>query len=153
MNLDVKIQIDESFADDIDQMLIEKAACATLATNKEFDSFELGIVITDDENIHRINMEYRGIDEPTDVISFALLEGEENFVMPPDDTLHLGEVVISYPRAMSQAREQKHSTERELAWLAIHGVLHLLGCDHETDADRQAMQAIENEILSKIDFD
>ena len=153
MKLDISIQIDEPFIDHIDEELLEKAAQATLATNEEYDSFELGIVITDDENIHRINKEYRGIDAPTDVISFALLEGKDEFVMPPDDMLHLGEVIISYPRAVEQAREQKHSTDRELAWLVIHGVLHLLGHDHETDADRQAMQAIENEILDKIDFD
>jgi len=152
MNFEINFQIDEPFVDDIDKPLVEKTAQNTLETNKEYDSFELGIVITDDKNIHRINREYRGTDAPTDVISFALLEGETEFVMPPDDTLHLGEVIISYPRAVDQAREQKHSIERELAWLVVHGVLHLLGHDHETDADRQAMQAIENEVLDKIDF-
>jgi probable rRNA maturation factor len=152
MSFDISIQVDEPFIDNIDKALIKKAAEIALETKKEYDSFELGVVVTDDDNIHRINKEYRGIDEPTDVISFALLEGEDDFVMPPDNTLHLGEVVISYPRAVEQAIEQKHSTERELAWLVIHGVLHLLGYDHETDADRLAMQTIENEILSKIDF-
>jgi probable rRNA maturation factor len=152
MSLDISIQVDEPFIDNIDKALIEKTAKEALATNKKYDSFELGIVITDDENIHRINKEYRNIDEPTDVISFALLEGEGDFVMPPDDTLHLGEVVISYPRAVEQAKEQKHSTEHELVWLVVHGVLHLLGHDHETDAGRAAMQTIENDILAKIDF-
>jgi probable rRNA maturation factor len=152
MNLDMNIQIDDPFVDYIDEALIEKATRAALETSEEYDSFELGIVITSDENIHRINKEYRQIDEPTDVISFALLEGEQAFVMPPDDTMHLGEVVVSHPRAVEQAKEQKHSTERELAWLVVHGVLHLLGHDHETDADRQAMQTIENGILSKINL-
>jgi probable rRNA maturation factor len=152
MSFDISIQVDEPFIDNIDKALIKKAAEIALETKKEYDSFELGVVVTDDDNIHRINKEYRGVDEPTDVISFALLEGEDDFVMPPDGTLHLGEVVISYPRAVEQAIEQKHSTDRELAWLVIHGVLHLLGYDHETDADRLAMQTIENEILSKIDF-
>jgi len=152
MSFDISIQVDDPFVDYIDEALIRKAAKTALETKKEYDSFELGIVITDNENIHRINKEYRNIDEPTDVISFALLEGEGDFVMPPDDTLHLGEVVISYPRAVEQAKEQKHSTERELAWLVVHGVLHLLGHDHETDADRAAMQTIENDILVKIDF-
>lgn len=152
MSFDISIQVDEPFIGNIDKALIEKTAKEALATNNKYDSFELGIVITDDENIHRINKEYRNIDEPTDVISFALLEGEEDFVMPPDNTLHLGEVVISYPRAVEQAIEQKHSTERELAWLVVHGVLHLLGHDHETDTDRLAMQTIENDILTKIDF-
>ncbi|MFC1998163.1 rRNA maturation RNase YbeY [Chloroflexota bacterium] len=152
MNLDISFQTDSPFVDYIDEALIKKAVQTALETNKEYDSFELGIVITDDENIHRINRQYRGIDEPTDVISFALLEGEDGFVMPPDDTLHLGEVVISYPRAVEQAKEQKHSTDRELAWLIVHGVLHLLGHDHETDEDLQSMQTIEGEILGKIDF-
>ena len=153
MNLDIKIQIDDPFVANINKALLEKTAYTTLATNKECNSFELGIVITDDENIHRINKEYRGIDAPTDVISFALLEGENDFVMPPDDTLHLGEVIISYPRVVDQAQEQKHPIEREMTWLVVHGVLHLLGHDHETDTDRKAMQAIEKEILDKIDYE
>ena len=133
--------------------LITKAATEALALYTEHTSFELGIVITDDETIHAINRKYRSVDEPTDVISFALLEGNDDFVMPPDDTLHLGEVVISYPRAVEQARQQNHPVQRELAWLVVHGVLHLLGYNHETDEERGAMQAIEGEILNRIDFD
>jgi probable rRNA maturation factor len=150
MNFEIKIQIDDPFVESINQALIEKAACKTLETKEGYYSFELGIVITDDENIYKINREYRGVDAPTDVISFALLEGDDSFVMPPDNTLHLGEVVISYPRAAEQAKEQNHSTERELAWLVTHGVLHLLGYDHENDAERQTMQAIESDILAEI---
>jgi|ETNmetMinimDraft_33_1059910.scaffolds.fasta_scaffold114857_1 probable rRNA maturation factor len=151
MNFDIDIQIDEPFVNDIDKALLKKAARITLETKEGHDSFELSIVITDDDNIHRINKEYRGVDAPTDVISFALFEAQGSFVMPPDDTRHLGEAIISYPRALNQAREQKHSIERELAWLVIHGVLHLLGYNHETDADRQTMQTIESEILNAID--
>jgi probable rRNA maturation factor len=150
MNCDISIQIDYLFHDKIDTALLEKTAIATLEIVKDADSFELGLVITDDANIHRMNREYRGIDGPTDVISFALLEGEE-FVMPPDQTLHLGDIVISYPRALEQAVEQKHTVERELTWLVTHGVLHLLGYDHETDEDRQHMQDIETGIIGRIE--
>ncbi len=153
MKFDISIQTDEPFAGDIDRALITEAATKALALDTEHDSFELGIVITDDETIHNINREYRGIDEPTDVISFALLEGDEDFVMPPDNTLHLGEVVISYPRAVEQARLQNHPVQRELAWLVVHGVLHLLGYDHETDEERVVMQTIEGEILDRIGLD
>ena len=153
MKFDISIQTDEPFAGDIDRALVTEAAAEALALYTEHDSFELGIVITDDETIHSLNRKYRGIDEPTDVISFAMLEGDEDFVMPPDDTLHLGEVVISYPRAVEQARQQNHPVKRELAWLVVHGVLHLLGYDHETDEDRGAMQAIEGEILDRIALD
>lgn len=150
MNCLISIQIDDQFHDKIDNALLEKTVKTTLEIAKTANSFELGLVITDDASIHKMNREYRGIDSPTDVISFALLEGED-FVMPPDQTLHLGEVVISYPRAIEQAKEQKHTVQREVMWLVTHGVLHLLGYDHENDEDRQQMQDIETVVIKRIE--
>ena len=119
---------------------------------------ELGLVISTQERIQELNKLYRGKDRPTDVLSFYMLSSEKqeeesditSFITPPDGMLHLGEVVISYPQAVLQAEERKHSVEKELTILVIHGILHLLGYDEEEDEKRQAMQDKETEILSSI---
>ena len=97
--------------------------------------------------IHGINKEYRNVDRPTDVISFPSEEGEE-IIAPPDG--FLGDLVISYPRAVAQAEEYGHSIRRELSFLAVHGTLHLLGYDHMTDEDSKNMFALQDEILDGI---
>lgn len=96
---------------------------------------EVSLVITGQEEIRRLNREYRGKDRPTDVLSFSLAEqGEMDtpFIDPPDGLRHLGEVVISCPQAAIQAQARHHSPKKELAVLITHGVLHLLGYDHGT---------------------
>ena len=103
--------------------------------------------MVDDETIHGINKDYRNVDRPTDVISFPSEEGEE-IIAPPDG--FLGDLVISYPRAVAQAEEYGHSVRRELSFLAVHGTLHLLGYDHMTDEDSKNMFALQDEILDYI---
>ena len=93
------------------------------------------------------------MDSTTDVIAFALSERgakAEPFVTPPDDVIHLGEVIISYPQAKRQAEEQRHHLERELALLVAHGVLHLLGYDHELPEQAEKMRSMEAKILASI---
>jgi probable rRNA maturation factor len=93
------------------------------------------------------------VDRTTDVIAFALSERgteRESFVTPPDDVIHLGEVIISYPRARRQAEEQRYPLERELALLVAHGVLHLLGYDHELPEQGEKMRAMESKVLDAI---
>ena len=111
---------------------------------------ELSLVITNEERVQELNRIYRGKDEPTDVLSFALQDGEP-FVAPPDGILHLGEVFISYPQAVTQAKEYNHSIELEVAILAIHGVLHLLGYDHETQEDEREMRTREEMVMREIE--
>ena len=118
---------------------------------------ELGIMITGQEKIQELNRTYRGEDRPTDVLAFymttageELKDDSDRFVVPPDGMLHLGEVMVSYPQAVLQAKEQKHSVKKELAILIIHGVLHLLGYDHEKLEQRREMAARERDILNKI---
>jgi probable rRNA maturation factor len=79
-------------------------------------------------------------------------EPELPFVSPPDGIRHLGEVVISYPQAVKQAQEQGHGVTRELALLIVHGILHLLGYDHELPADEQKMRDKENKVLSILEL-
>ena len=127
---------------------------ATLSIQKVNRPVELSLIITGDEEVHRLNREYRGIDKTTDVISFALSEdvaGTE-FVTPPDSVSRLGEVIISYPQAVSQAKENKQTVKAEMAWLVVHGLLHLLGYDHQDDTSEALMRKREDIILRKIEL-
>lgn len=109
---------------------------------------EVSVVFTDDEYIRELNRQYRGLDKATDVLSFALAEGEEPDVVDgPEETL-LGDIVISLETAVRQAEEFGHGLERELAYLTVHGMLHLSGYDHETEAEKAEMRAQEELILA-----
>ncbi|WP_100331606.1 rRNA maturation RNase YbeY [Bacillus xiapuensis] len=113
---------------------------------------EISVTFTDNERIQEINREYRGKDQPTDVISFALEEVGEDEVQiigAEDQPRMLGDIVISVSRAKEQAAEYGHSFERELGFLAVHGLLHLLGYDHMTEAEEKVMFAKQKEILNE----
>jgi len=104
---------------------------------------ELTVSLVDDTEIHHLNRDYRGKDRPTDVLAFAMREGRR---APGDDTV-LGDVVISLDTAARQAREHRVSTAAEVRTLLIHGVLHLLGYDHERSAaEARRMQAMERKL-------
>ena len=110
--------------------------------------FELNIV--DTETIHKLNREYRNIDRPTDVISFAFeddFEGETKVVLSPDLPRDLGEIFICDYAAVYQAKEFCHSLKREITFLFTHGLLHLLGYDHMTEEDEKVMFKIQDEIM------
>ncbi|MBT9282976.1 rRNA maturation RNase YbeY [Hydrogenibacillus sp. N12] len=99
-------------------------------------SGEVSIVLTDDAEIHRLNRTFRGVDRPTDVLSFPMEEPEL-----------LGDIVVSIPRARAQAEEYGHSFERELFFLLVHGFYHLLGYDHETEDEARVMFAKQEALL------
>ena len=92
------------------------------------DNLEFNVIIINNEEIHKINKEYRGIDRPTDVISFALEDYKD--IKYENDYRVLGDIYISIDKVKEQAKEYGHSEKRELAFLAVHGLLHLLGYDH-----------------------
>lgn len=108
---------------------------------------EVSVVLCDDEYIHELNRDYRGKDSPTDVLSFALNEGESAPIVDGPQENLLGDIIISLDRAVSQAEEYGHSLEREVAFLTLHGMLHLLGYDHEEEEDRCEMRGEEEHIL------
>jgi probable rRNA maturation factor len=111
---------------------------------------EVSVVFADDDYIQELNCQYRGKDTPTDVLSFALEEGEEPDIYEgPPETL-LGDIVISLETAIRQAESFGHSLERELAYLTVHGMLHLMGYDHETDEEKAAMRQQEEAILNQL---
>jgi len=107
---------------------------------------EISVLFTDDKLIRSLNDKYRGIDKPTDVLSFSLQEGTVKFPEIESDKL-LGDIIISVETAQRQADNLNHSMERELTVLLIHGLLHLTGYDHEEDADYKIMREKEDEIL------
>jgi probable rRNA maturation factor len=109
---------------------------------------QMTLVLTDDESIQALNRDFLGWDEPTDVLSFSAQEEAGPFVAAPEAGTYLGDVIVSYPRAVAQAEEQGHSTEQELALLVVHGVLHLLGYDHAGEQDRAVMWARQDAILA-----
>lgn len=114
------------------------------------DNGEVSITLTNDEYMHKLNLEYRGIDRTTDVLSFALNESEEPEVMGGEDFNELGDIIISVERAEKQAQDYGHSVRREMAFLTVHGMLHLLGYDHMEAAEREEMEAEQRFVMEKL---
>lgn len=109
------------------------------------DNLEFNVIIINNEEIHKINKEYRGIDRPTDVISFALEDYKD--IKYENDYRVLGDIYISIDKVKEQAKEYGHSEKRELAFLAVHGILHLLGYDHMEKEDEKVMFSKQELIL------
>jgi probable rRNA maturation factor len=151
--VEVDVQIDERFAAVADAELIERAVAQTLAAEGIAGTVEVSVLVTDDAALHALNRDYRGVDAPTDVLSFAAEDETSGpaFVSPPGTPRYLGDIAISYERVVAQAAEYGHPRERELAYLTAHGVLHLLGYDHERGAeDAAAMRAREEATMDRL---
>ncbi len=116
--------------------LVKKAVqCSLNYENFGYDA-EISVTFTDNEKIHKLNFEYRNVDRPTDVLSFPMYDGKIEVVNC--GTVWLGDIVISLEKAKTQAEEYNHSFERELAFLTVHSMLHLLGYDHENSKEDEA---------------
>ena len=118
---------------------------------------EVSVMFTDDEEIHELNRMHRGVDRPTDVLSFPLFEYDENGDITEDDLdfnpngeMLLGDIVISLETASRQAQEYGHSFEREIGFLTVHSMLHLFGYDHMTPEDEEEMFGYQREILERM---
>jgi probable rRNA maturation factor len=150
---EINIDIKPPYRGRLTQKWLREIVEATLSTQRVNRPVELSLIITGDREVHRLNRDYRGIDKTTDVISFALSENiaDTEFVTPPDKISRLGEVIISYPQAVSQAKENRQTIKAEMAWLVVHGLLHLLGYDHQNDKSEAVMRKREDIILRKID--
>jgi len=130
--------------------LLNQAINKTIRMSDGSEEAEVSLVLVDDQRIHALNLEYRGVDRPTDVLSFALqeeMEGEPEIEVVDE---MLGDIVISVERARNQAKEYGHSFEREIVYLAVHGTLHLLGYDHEEENNKQEMRNKEEEVMVKL---
>ncbi|MFC7681507.1 rRNA maturation RNase YbeY [Paenibacillus sp. GCM10028914] len=121
---------------------------------------EVDLTFVDDAQIHELNKEYRGIDRPTDVLSFAMHESTDEELQIIYDMDHvdeadnvpdvLGDIIISVPRAKLQSEEYGHSLERELGFLFVHGFLHLLGYDHQDEASEAEMMGKQEAVLAEV---
>ncbi len=135
------------------KMLIREAVEATLDFEDYRNVCEVSVTFTDNEGIRELNNKFRQIDRPTDVLSFPLFDFDGDSDEPPvDDIMNmLGDIVISLEKAQEQAEEFGHSFEREVAFLCVHSMLHLLGYDHETsEEDDKNMRARQSEIMNII---
>lgn len=140
-NLQEEVALDNNLADFL-VLVVQEA----MKGKGYGDEAEVSLVLVNDNYIRDLNLQYRGIDSPTDVLSFAMLEGEP---LRGGETM-LGDVVISLQAARRQAEEYGHSFRREVAYLTIHGVLHLLGFDHQTEDERRIMRHNEEELLARL---
>lgn len=129
------------------KLLIRKACNATLEFEKFGDSAEVDVTLVDDEEIREINKEQRKIDSSTDVLSFPLGENGEYDANPKTGALMLGDIVISVETALKQADLYGHGLEREIAFLTVHSILHLLGYDHVNGGMEQAIMREKEEAV------
>lgn len=156
--MEINVLFDGGFEDCLDAGWLESVALAALVAQGVGEDAEIGLVITGQERVQEMNRDYRGRDEPTDVLAFAMqpeggVEADLTFASPPDGVKHLGEVIISYPQMVIQAEGHGHSIKKEAAILVIHGVLHLLGYDHIEDDEAAVMSAKEEEVLRIIEVE
>ncbi|MCF6092823.1 rRNA maturation RNase YbeY [Microaerobacter geothermalis] len=157
--LDVDIMEDESFQLTPEQIELIDRVLQKAAELEGLKKGEVSVSLVGDEEIQQLNKEYRGINRPTDVLSFAIEEMgegedmiyfEESGQEAEDYPALLGDIIISIPRAMKQAEEYNHSFERELGFLVVHGFLHLLGYDHQTEEEEKKMFSRQEEVLQAI---
>ena len=158
----VAIHVFDEFEGAVARASLERAAEAALGAGGAGPASEVSVVIADDDVVRELNREHRGLDENTDVLSFSNEHSGEyygepkgdplevEFVTPETGTDSIGEVIISYPQTLRQAEEAGHPVEEELALLVVHGVLHLLGHDHEEAGERIAMESLQGRALSRI---
>ena len=153
--MEINVLIEEGLEEYPEVNWLQSVAERVLTAQNITSEVEMGLVITSQERVQELNQKYRGLDEPTDVLAFSMLPDkkmpEVDFPPPPDGVRHLGEVIISYPQAVIQAKEHQHSIKREIVILIIHGTLHLLGYDHETPELEHDMRTKEAESLSFIE--
>ena len=151
----IEIQIDEEYTSQVDAAALVATAEAGL-TALTAPAASLTIVVTDDDQVQALNRDYRGVDTPTDVLSFAAQDTQEaavKLVIPAElaatVAAYLGDIVIALPYAERQAARFGNSLADELRLLTVHGVLHLMGYDHATQAEEDAMWAIQEAVLNQ----
>ena len=155
----IPITADVDGVSDRAKALIRRAVRTARESEGVAPASEVDVLLTDDAGIHAINLEQRGVDAPTDVLSFPALELRPGELPDAADAdpgtglIPLGDMVLSYERAAAQAKEYGHSRSRELAYLVTHSVLHLLGYDHMDEGpDKALMRAHEEAVMEKLEL-
>ena len=153
---EIDVEVFPAYTGRVSKSWLRMVARQTLQSEGPDESSGISLVIADDETLRGLNLEYCGLDETTDVLSFSLGEAGDDghpdvgFPAPPDETAQMGEIVISYPQAKRQAREARKPLKAELALLVVHGVLHLLGYDHAEPQEEKIMWAKQDRILANV---
>lgn len=139
-----------------EEKLIKEVVSRVLEEERVLPEVDVYITLTNNEEIHKINKEYRDVDRPTDVLSFPMYERDEiaGLKNDTDDEIEkiLGDIIVSIEKVREQAEEYGHSFERELAYLVTHGMLHLLGYDHMIEEEKTVMRKREEEILETLNI-
>ena len=146
----INILISELYVDLVPAEKLEQAAMAALEQQGADLEQDLTIAIEDDERLHALNKEFLDIDAPTDVLSFPAGDGE---IDPETGVPYLGDIIISYPRALEQSTAAGHAVMHEIQLLVVHGVLHLLGHDHAEPEEKAEMWAAQHEALLVLGID
>ena len=153
---EIDVQVFPAYTGRVSKSWMRMVARQALGAEDSDESSSVSLVIADDETLRGLNLEYRGLDETTDVLAFPLGEAVDNghpdaeFPATPDEATHIGEIVISYPQAKRQARDAGKPLKAELALLVAHGVLHLLGYDHAEPQEEKVMWAKQDGILANV---
>lgn len=145
----IVLEVDDLYAEAVDSRDLAAAIAATLA-EEQHAADAVTLVITSDEAVAELNLHYRGLEGPTDVLSFPAQEPTPGFVSAPEMSGYLGDIVIAYPYTQRQAAELGRSLADELRLLAVHGTLHLLGYDHGTPAEEAVMWTQQDAILARL---
>jgi len=131
--------------------LVKKSITAALNYENIFEKVEVSLLFIDNDEIRELNKEHRGVNLPTDVLSFPMYDDISEAL--EEEYLYLGDIVISCEKAIEQAKDFGHSVEREIGYLTVHSVLHLLGYDHMNEEEKVIMRKKEEEILKKVDLE
>ncbi|GAB4415840.1 MAG: hypothetical protein Fur0044_10980 [Anaerolineae bacterium] len=151
--MDIFFQIDEPFQALVEPEPLEKAVQLTLRFlgNSYASSINsVTIVITDSDTVQQLNAQYRGIDAPTDVLSFENTPDPDFPELDETEAGHLGDIIIAYPVAAAQAAAAGHTAQNEVILLAVHGLLHLLGFDHDTPENKEKMWQTQRQIMVEL---
>jgi probable rRNA maturation factor len=150
--MEILLQIEAAFSDEINPDRLQAALLATLRRFGENLPAEthLTLSVTDSETVQQLNAEYLGIDAPTDVLSFENLPDPDFPEVDPEEANYLGDIVIAYPVARSQAVASGHSPMDEVVLLAVHGALHLLGFEHETPETKASMWSAQEQLMAEL---
>jgi len=141
----INIVIPDIYTQEIEPGLIEKTVLAIIKHENLSSEVDVSIVLESDEGIQKLNAQFRGIDSPTDVLSFS-----SDDIDPETGQRYLGDIIISYPRAMAQAELAGHSVKNEVQLLIIHGMLHLMGYDHDTETNKKDMWQKQDKLLKNL---
>ena len=146
----IDVTVFPPFARRISKKWLRSVAEITLTRCHTDRAYGISLVIADDETVQALNLEYRDLDETTDVLAFPLPKSSRVAHVGIGDSPTIGEVVISYPQAAKQAKEGRKSTKVEVALLTVHGILHLLGYDHATAEEEAQMWSKQDSILANV---